>query len=72
MCSMPLANPSTLDHRRRVRVLPPAASYVEGLWSPSLSPLLLIRMLKQTLLCSVIMQACARGSFSLRRGLDSI
>jgi hypothetical protein len=37
--SVPLANPSTLDHRRRVRVLPSAASYVEGLWSPSLDVL---------------------------------
>ena len=36
MFSMPLAYPSTLDHRSRLRTSASSSSYVEGFWSPSL------------------------------------
>ena len=47
-------------------------SYVEELWSPSSVHFLTIRMLKLTHNRSVLLQAFAQRSFSLRRGLDSI
>ena len=37
MFSMPLAYPSTLDHRPPVAISAAIASYVEELWSPSLT-----------------------------------
>jgi hypothetical protein len=50
----------------------PVTSYVEELWSPSSMHFLTIRMLKLTHNRSVLLQAFAQRSFSLRRGLDSI
>jgi hypothetical protein len=66
--SMPLAYPSTLDHRRRVRVLPPAASYVEGLWSPSLGAIGEIGRQKHTLLFWRNFHADAQRAFLSQAG----
>jgi hypothetical protein len=55
----------------RVRVTP--ASYVEGHWSPSLRrSFRKIDRLKQTLFAGRFFARGRRGSFSLRRGLESI
>jgi hypothetical protein len=66
--SMPLAYPSTLDRRRPGST----SSYVEELWSPSLVLRLGIRRRKHTLIRSANSRLARRGSFSLRRGLDSV
>ena len=47
-------------------------SYVEGLWSPSLDTSRKNDKLKPTLIASDVSSATHRGSFSLRRGLDSV
>jgi hypothetical protein len=69
--SMPLAYPSTLDRRppaARARWLP---SFVEGLWSPSLVSTRRNGSVKQRRMPQRLFQRERRGSFSLRRGLDS-
>src|SRR3954447_6410806 len=48
------------------------ASYVEGLWSPSLVRVPENRTLKHTLIRSAIFRLTRRGSFSLRRGLEVV
>ncbi|MDX6514773.1 MAG: hypothetical protein QOH73_439 [Gaiellaceae bacterium] len=55
----------------RLREQGRAASYVEGLWSPSLIAAPENRTLKHTLIRSAIFRLTRRGSFSLRRGLGS-
>lgn len=65
---MPLAYPSTLDRRRPGST----SSYVEELWSPKPLARSEIRRLKPTLIRSVNFRLARRGSFSLRRGLDSV
>jgi hypothetical protein len=47
MLSMPLAHPSTLDHRNHVAQTPLMASYVEEFWSPALLHSTNNRKLKQ-------------------------
>jgi hypothetical protein len=70
---MPLANPSTLDRAATTGCASgERSSYVEGLWSPSLVRVPENRRRKHTLIRSAIFRLARRGSFSLRRGLDSI
>ena len=71
MFSMPLAYPSTLDRRPSVAQPERSTSYVEEFWSPSLGRRRENRRLKHTLHFSDLSSAERRGSFSLRRGLDS-
>jgi hypothetical protein len=71
--SMPLAYPSTLDRRVPVARLPRrTSSYVEGRWSPSLVSSVENWQAKAIANSATISSDRRRGSFSLRRGLDSI
>jgi len=57
---------------RRKRKVARQSSYVEELWSPMLCVLLKIRRQKHRLMPSANFRLARRGSFSLRRGLDSV
>jgi len=57
---------------RRKRKVARRSSYVEELWSPMPCTSPEIRRQKHTLMPSVNFRLARRGSFSLRRGLDSI
>jgi len=63
--SMPLAYPSTLDRRPRCSA---DASYVEGLWSPSLGRSVEKRRQKQTLLRCRLFARDVRGVFLSQAG----
>jgi len=70
---MPLAYPSTLDHRPLVAQCAQwSPSYVEELWSPNLYAALGKSQAKANANCQRVFPARRWGSFSLRRGLDSI
>jgi hypothetical protein len=73
MFSVPLAYPSTLDRWPLVaQDLQWSASYVEELWSPILRFWPGKRQAKALAYFQRVFPAHSRGSFSLRRGLDSI
>jgi hypothetical protein len=57
---------------RRKRKVARQSSYVEELWSPMPCTFPKIRRQKHTLMPSVNFRLTRRGSFSLRRGLDSV
>ena len=69
MLSMPLAHPSTLDHRDRVAQTTVTASYVEEFWSPALLRSHPNRKLKQKQYFSFDLCVSTEEPFSLGRGL---
>jgi hypothetical protein len=69
MFSMPLAYPSTLDHRPLVaHMLQWSPSYVEELWSPSSYAAMENRRLKPTLIASVHFRRAALRVFLSQAG----
>ena len=63
--------PSTLDRQPAVRVSERQSSFVEEFWSPSHVRLSRNPQAKANAISPAHFNASARGSFSLRRGLDS-
>ena len=73
MFSMPLAYPSSLDHRSPAAHIPRRSlSYVEELWSPGLAHGIVNSQAKADAYRLAHFQRIRRGPFSLRRGLNSI
>jgi hypothetical protein len=71
MLSMPLAHPSTLDHRDRVAQTTVTASYVEEFWSPALLRSHKNRTLRQRHYFSFDFRARAQRAFLSRTGPHS-
>jgi hypothetical protein len=71
MLSKPLANPSTLDHATAVAQPTGARPTWRSFGARASHARPEIRRLKQTLIAERSFQSERRGSFSLRRGLDS-